>query len=72
MMLLITTCYYGEQLKASQLRVADEAYNCAWYDGSKKFKQMILITIMSAQKPRMLTGLKFVEIEMPLLSWVGN
>ncbi|KAG5670218.1 hypothetical protein PVAND_000496 [Polypedilum vanderplanki] len=63
-------CYYGELLQTSSLRVADKAYNCNWYGQSLKFRKIILLTILRAQKPKVLTGWKFMDVGLPTFYWV--
>ncbi|KAG5673089.1 hypothetical protein PVAND_003164 [Polypedilum vanderplanki] len=49
---LFCICFYGEQLQISSMRVADEAYNCNWYGKNLKFRKMILLTMLRAQRPQ--------------------
>ncbi|KAG5670040.1 hypothetical protein PVAND_000326 [Polypedilum vanderplanki] len=67
---LFCTCYYGQLLETSSLRVADEAYNCNWHGKNLKFRKMILLTMLRAQKPQKLTGWKFMDIGLPAFYWV--
>ncbi|KAG5670573.1 hypothetical protein PVAND_000826 [Polypedilum vanderplanki] len=66
---LFFTCYYGELLQTSSLHVANGAYNSNWYGQNLKFRKMILLTMVKAQKPQVLTGCKFLEIGMPIFYW---
>ncbi|KAG5670039.1 hypothetical protein PVAND_000325 [Polypedilum vanderplanki] len=67
---LFCICYYGQLLQTSSMRVADEAYNCNWYGQNLKFRKMILLTMLRAQKPQILTGLNFMDIGLPVFYWV--
>ncbi|KAG5669986.1 hypothetical protein PVAND_000274 [Polypedilum vanderplanki] len=67
---LFFTCYYGQLLQNSSLRIADEAYNCNWHGKNLKFRKMILLTMLKVQKPQTMTGWKFMEIGLPVLYWV--
>ncbi|KAG5673084.1 hypothetical protein PVAND_003159 [Polypedilum vanderplanki] len=62
-------CFYGEQLQTSSMRVADEAYNCNWYGKNLKFRKMILLTMLRTQRPQKLTGLKFMNVGLPVFYW---
>ncbi|KAG5670572.1 hypothetical protein PVAND_000825 [Polypedilum vanderplanki] len=66
---LFCTCYYGELLQTASMRVADEAYNCNWYGRNLKFRRMILLTMLRAQRPQVLTGRKFMNIGLPIFYW---
>ncbi|KAG5673083.1 hypothetical protein PVAND_003158 [Polypedilum vanderplanki] len=67
---LFSLCFYGEQLQNSSMRVADEAYNCNWYGKNLKFRKMILLTMLRAQRPQKLTGMKFMDVGLPVYYWV--
>jgi hypothetical protein len=54
------------------MRVADEAYNCPWYERNLKFRKTILLTMLRAQQPQMLTAWKFVEVGMEAFYWVSE
>ncbi|KAG5673082.1 hypothetical protein PVAND_003157 [Polypedilum vanderplanki] len=66
---IFTLCFYGEQLQNSSMRVADGAYNCNWYGKNLKFRKMILLTMLRTQKPQKLTGMKFMDVGMPVYYW---
>jgi hypothetical protein len=55
---------------SASTRVANEAYNCPWYEENLKFRKIILMTILRAQKPQILTGWKFLDIGMEVFYWV--
>ncbi|KAG5670830.1 hypothetical protein PVAND_001065 [Polypedilum vanderplanki] len=62
-------CFFGEQLQTSSTRVADEAYNCNWYGKNLKFRKMILLTMLRAQQAQKLTGMKFMDVGLPVFYW---
>jgi hypothetical protein len=57
---------------SSSMRVADEAYNCPWYERNLKFRKIILLTMLRAQQPQVLTALKFFGVGMEAFYWVRN
>ncbi|KAG5678380.1 hypothetical protein PVAND_008060 [Polypedilum vanderplanki] len=67
---LFSTCFYGELLQTTSLRVADEAYNCIWYGQDLKFRKMILLTMLRTQQPQKLTGWNFMDIGLPVFYWI--
>ncbi|KAG5670844.1 hypothetical protein PVAND_001078 [Polypedilum vanderplanki] len=63
-------CFYGEKLQTSSTRVADEAYNCNWYEKNFKFRKMILLTMLRTQQAQKLTGWKFMDVGLPVFYWI--
>ncbi|KAL5275961.1 GPROR8.2 family protein [Megaselia abdita] len=44
-------CYYGNKLSDSSLYVSQACYNQQWYNADTKYKRLLLIMMMRAQKP---------------------
>uniref|UniRef100_A0A8D8AJS1 Odorant receptor n=1 Tax=Culex pipiens TaxID=7175 RepID=A0A8D8AJS1_CULPI len=60
---LFLLCFYGQDVSESSSKVAQAAYNCSWYNESKKFRQLILQIIMKAQRPLVLMAWKFWPVD---------
>ncbi|KAG5670216.1 hypothetical protein PVAND_000494 [Polypedilum vanderplanki] len=69
LMQLFCNCYYGELLQNFSLRFADDAYNSKWCGQRLKYRKMILLTMLRAQEPLKLTGMKFMDIGLPIFYW---
>ncbi|KAG5666653.1 hypothetical protein PVAND_014669 [Polypedilum vanderplanki] len=63
-------CYFGDRLTESTLKVADGAYNSEWYKASPKYRKMILVIMMRAQKKKNISAWKFADINLNTFYWI--
>nr|CAD7573414.1 unnamed protein product [Timema californicum] len=52
-------CWYGDLLLSKSSGIQEAAYNSAWPEGSRRFKQSIGLIILRAQRPACVTVGKF-------------
>ncbi|PSN46090.1 Odorant receptor 63 [Blattella germanica] len=64
--LLLILSWYGNELKLKSMDVAKAAYDCDWLNGPLEFKKSLVTLILRAQKPVILTALKFFTVDLNL------
>lgn len=63
MFTLFSLCYFGQRIKDASENIAEEIYNCGWEKiEDKELKSSLLIMMMRAQKPTILTNWKFSTV----------
>jgi hypothetical protein len=58
--------------QSASLRVAEGAYNSAWYKASPKYRKMVLQIMMRAQREQKFRALNFGDINMETYYWVSQ
>ena len=52
------------------MKIADDAFNCNWISGDRKFQKSIQFIMMRAQNAQILKGLNYLEANMETFVWV--
>lgn len=52
------------------MRIVESAFNTNWYDGSLRYRKLILIIMMRVDDGEVLTAWKFMKVNMSTYGWV--
>ncbi|XP_069688170.1 odorant receptor 67c-like [Periplaneta americana] len=65
-------CWIANNLTTQSEMVGEAAYNCGWYDASKKFNTSISLIIMRAQRPAQMSVGPFGTLSLELFGKIMN
>lgn len=71
LMQIFRLCCYGEKLRVSSLKVADNVVSGKWYHCNESVQKSLLLVLLRAQRPAELMALKFTKIKIETFSSVN-